>query len=299
MGRIAKYGISYQGSKSRIADEIMAILPSGKRFVDLFGGGGAMTHCAMLSGKYETFLYNDINKLITDLFIGAINGKYKDERRIITKDEFHAQKNTDGYVKYIWSFGNNGNTYLWSNNIADIKIQACKMLTAETLRNRRLEYRRFIKLVNEYRGGEISPQLKNLENLERLERLQSLQSLQSLQNLEVSNIDYRDYVYQEGDVVYCDVPYERIHGQKVKCYGVDFDSLAFYEWAKTRPYQVYFSSYEIFDDAFYCLPIKEISQIIGSTTNKQKQVEYLYSNKPFKKTDYEQITMLDVLGESK
>ena len=297
MGRIAKYGISYQGNKSRVADEIMAILPSGKRFVDLFGGGGAMTHCAMLSGKYEAFLYNDINKLITDLFIDAINGKYKDERRIITKDEFHAQKNTDGYVKYIWSFGNNGNTYLWSNNIADLKIQACKMLTAETLRDRRLEYRRFIKLVNEYRG-EINPQFKNLENLERLERLQNLERLQDFQSLQVSNIDYQDYAYQEGDVVYCDVPYEKVHGQKVKCYGVDFDSLAFYEWAKTRPYQVYFSSCEISDDAFYCLPIKEISQLIGSTTNKQKQVEYLYSNKPIAKGKFEQITMDGLIRET-
>ena len=33
------YGVSYQGNKSRIADIIINILPSGKRLVDLFGGG--------------------------------------------------------------------------------------------------------------------------------------------------------------------------------------------------------------------------------------------------------------------
>lgn len=32
------YGIPYLGNKSRIADEIIRILPSGNRFVDLFGG---------------------------------------------------------------------------------------------------------------------------------------------------------------------------------------------------------------------------------------------------------------------
>ena len=294
---MAKYGISYRGNKSRIADDIVAILPSGKRFIDLFGGGGAMTHCAMLSGKYEAFIYNDINKLITDLFVDAINGKYKDECRVVTREEFHAQKNTDGYVKYIWSFGNNGDYYLWGNNIADLKVQACRMLTAETLHDRRLEYRKFIKLVNEYRG-EINPQLQSLERLESLERLQSLERLERLQSLEVSNIDYRDYVYQEGDVVYCDVPYEKTHGQKDTYYGGHFDSLAFYKWAKTRPYQVYFSSYEISDDTFCCLPIKEINQTFGSTTNKQKQVEYLYSNKPIAKDKFEQITMSDLIGDA-
>lgn len=54
------YGIPYQGSKNRIAKDIVELLPSGKRFVDLFAGGCAMTHAAMLSGKYERFLVNDL-----------------------------------------------------------------------------------------------------------------------------------------------------------------------------------------------------------------------------------------------
>ena len=46
-----KYGITYQGSKNRIAGDLISLLPSGERFVDLFGGGFAMSHCALLSGK--------------------------------------------------------------------------------------------------------------------------------------------------------------------------------------------------------------------------------------------------------
>ena len=34
------YGVPYQGNKSRIADIIISLLPSGNRLVDLFGGGG-------------------------------------------------------------------------------------------------------------------------------------------------------------------------------------------------------------------------------------------------------------------
>ena len=70
------YGVPYQGNKSRIADIIIKILPAGKRLVDLFGGGGAITHCAMLSNKWESFLYNDLNDMITSLFIDAVYGKY-------------------------------------------------------------------------------------------------------------------------------------------------------------------------------------------------------------------------------
>lgn len=54
---MAKYGIPYTGSKSKIADEIISVLPSGDRFVDLFGGGAAMSECALLSGKYESVFY--------------------------------------------------------------------------------------------------------------------------------------------------------------------------------------------------------------------------------------------------
>lgn len=36
----ARYGVPYQGNKSRIADIIINVLPEGIRLVDLFGGGG-------------------------------------------------------------------------------------------------------------------------------------------------------------------------------------------------------------------------------------------------------------------
>ena len=62
----------------------------------------------MLSGKWDNYLYNDINPLITTLFMDAVNGKYHDEKRVITREDFENQKDTDAYIKYIWSFGNNG-----------------------------------------------------------------------------------------------------------------------------------------------------------------------------------------------
>ena len=100
-----RYGVPYQGNKSRIADILISVLPAGERLVDLFGGGGAITHCAMLSDKWHSFLYNDLNEMITGLFLDAISGKYHNEKRVITREQFEAEKDTDAYVKYIWSFG--------------------------------------------------------------------------------------------------------------------------------------------------------------------------------------------------
>ena len=63
-------------------------------------------------------------------------------------------------------------------------------------------------------------------------------------------------------------------------YGLSFDSLEFYEWAKSRDYQVFFSSYEISDDSFYRIKVKSVASLIGANTNGQKRTEYLYSNMP-------------------
>ena len=262
------YGVPYQGNKSRIADIIISLLPEGERLVDLFGGGGAITHCAMLSGKWNAFLYNDINELITTLFIDAIHGKYLNEKRVITRDDFEELKNSDPFVKYIWSFGNNGTGYLWGKDIEEIKCQACRALLDDKLNDRRLNYVKFIQLL---KGNKCNT----------LYRLQSLEHLEALNRLEVSNISYSDYEYKAGDVVYCDVPYEQKGKSKCDDYGVNFDSLAFYEWAISRDYQLYFSSYEISDERFYKKKIKSVQALIGANTNGQKVNEYLYSNKPF------------------
>ena len=51
------YGMPYRKSKSKIAEDIINILPAGRRLVDLFGGVAAITHCGMVIGKYPNILY--------------------------------------------------------------------------------------------------------------------------------------------------------------------------------------------------------------------------------------------------
>ena len=276
------YGVPYQGNKSRIADIIISLLPEGDRLVDLFGGGGAITHCAMLSGKWERFLYNDINPMITGLFLDAVNGKYHDENRVITREDFEALKDVDAYVAYIWSFGNSpAKGYLWGKDIEPFKCQACRAILSEDAPGRYDNYKKLIDIFDE--TCESPERLQSLEHLQALTQLEALQRLEALQlnKLETSNIDYKEYKYKKGDVVYCDVPYEQTTAGSCDDYGVNFDSLKFYEWAKAQPCPVYFSSYEISDGSFYKKKIKSIMSLIGATTNGNKVNEYLYSTRPF------------------
>ena len=112
-----KYGITYQGSKNAIAEKIIEVLPSGRRFVDLFGGGAAISHCAVLSGKWQKVLYNEYNPLLVDLIKKAINGDFQNEKRWISREDFFKLKEQDGYIKYCWSFSCAGNCYLYSKEL--------------------------------------------------------------------------------------------------------------------------------------------------------------------------------------
>ena len=49
------YGLPYMGSKNKIAEWVVGHFPEKKHFYDLFAGGCAVTHCAMLKNKFETF----------------------------------------------------------------------------------------------------------------------------------------------------------------------------------------------------------------------------------------------------
>lgn len=116
-----KYGLPYQGSKNKLAERIVRLLPKRTNLVDLFCGGCAVSHAALLMGKYEHIHINDINWMCPTLFIDALNGKYNDENRWISREDFFRLKDTDPYVAVVWSFGNNLRNYLYSEEIEPLK----------------------------------------------------------------------------------------------------------------------------------------------------------------------------------
>lgn len=130
--------------------------------------------------------------------------------------------------------------------------------------------------------------LESLERLERLERLQSLQALESAERLErldtirqdsfitATNSDYREYAHEEGDVVYCDPPYANTDQYKAG----DFDSVAFWEWARTRDYPVYVSEYSAPDD-FVSVWSKEKLCGFSRTKTPKNTTEHLFVHRRF------------------
>ena len=116
-----KYGLPYKGSKNKLAERIVSLLPKRTHLIDLFCGGCAVSHAALLRNKYEHIHINDINWMCPTLFIDALNGKYQNETRWISREDFFRLKDTDPYVAVVWSFGNNLRDYLYSKEIEPLK----------------------------------------------------------------------------------------------------------------------------------------------------------------------------------
>ena len=89
------YGLPYQGSKNRIARRLVDALPPAPVLYDVFCGGCAVTHAAMLSGKYQHFVINDRRGWLPDAFQKAIHGGYAHEDRWISHEDFERLKNLE------------------------------------------------------------------------------------------------------------------------------------------------------------------------------------------------------------
>jgi len=247
------YGCPYKGSKSSIAEWVVDHLPAADVLLDVFAGGCAITHCAALSGKFKKIIVNDIGSG-PELFRRAINGEYDaDKMKWVSREEFFEKKESDPFIKYVWSFGNNGKDYMYSKEIEPYKKAVFEMLTAPTVDERRLKYHEVIRQLDNYlrttgkslpsarpnelkemmyslqmeRGKKITS-LIGIEQSKEFDRNNRITSLDSISNIDFSNLDYRQLVIPEGAVVYCDPPYEGTYG-----YGMEFDHAEFWDWCRT------------------------------------------------------------------
>ena len=240
-----RYGLPYVGSKNKIAARLVDFLPRGGVFVDLFAGGCAMTHAAMVSGKYRRFVANDLRGDVIRLFVDCAEGRRPagDDWRAVTREEFRFRRN-DPLIRLVWSFGNNGRTYIYNAETEPAKIAAHEMLVAGTVADRADAFLRMIRAT-----GGMFP-IKQMASLTRLQRLQSLGSLQSLGRLSRLTVSERDYAEVEippGAVVYADPPYHGADEVNNRFYGA-FDYDRFDAWLRAVPFPVYVSGYDMPDD---------------------------------------------------
>ncbi len=308
---MSKYGLLYQGSKNKIADKIIDLLPPAENFYDLFAGGCAISHRALLSGKYNHIYANDINDM-PKLFKDAIDGKYANEDRWISREEFF-ENIDDPYIKSTWSFGGVGESYIYSRKIEPYKkalwyavmfddwtdfevlmsetVSRCKnALNGVSNKNdRRLalqrELTKYIK-ENEAEGNhnwQLHPlysQIKRstfkgnlLQSLQSLERLDSMKKINILNAsiFTISKKSYEEVPILPNSVIYCDIPYFCTTGYNKS----DFDYDKFYEWALKQTSPVYISEYWMPEDRFECVMDIEVVRK-ASPTKSAKITEKLF-----------------------
>ncbi len=291
------YGLPYKGSKNLIATKVLEHLPSAPVLVDLFCGGCAIAHAALLSGKFDKVIINDIEGGVSQLFLDAAQGKFKNETRWISREEFFRLRETDSYVRYIWSFGNNGRDYLYSKHIEPYKKalhyavffgdfdelhRLCPLISDDA--EKALQGINYLKQRRIAIGKAIVSELKEKatdEDIEtnplyqsvkrdklsgRLQRLERLERLENLENLERYNTDYRNVVLPDNSIVYCDPPYANTNRYGLN--GSGFDNEAFWEWARHCIQPVFISEYEAPKD-FVCIAEIPTTSKIAAKTSKR------------------------------
>ena len=115
------YGLPYKGSKTKLAERIIDLMPRVEHLYDLFAGGCAVAHCALIKGKYSHIHINDINPMMPQAFVKALQGGFDDEDRWISREDFFRLKDTDPYAALCFSFGSDMRTYIYGKDKEEYK----------------------------------------------------------------------------------------------------------------------------------------------------------------------------------
>lgn len=272
------YGLPYMGSKNKIAEWILSYLPKAENLYDLFCGGCAITHCAIELQRYKNYYINDINEFMPYGFIDCINGKYHDEKRWISHEEFNKLKGKgDLLVDLCFSFGNNYqkgyayskeiepvkkafhyalfyNDYSQMKNLCDIDLSPLKDIGGDI-------YKKYLYAKN------IIKQRLDLQSLESLERLERLGT-----HVTPSAKSYDEIEIKPNSVIYCDIPYRSTATYNKQTF--DYDK--FYDWCLKQTEPLFISEYWMPEADFICIAEKQKRVVLDANNNSMKKVEKLF-----------------------
>lgn len=272
-------GLPYKGSKNTIAEDLVKCLPRGKKLLDACCGGGAVLMAAAMSGRWDKVVGNDLNAATIALLDAVLIHKgqieYEQPPICTRNDFFHSLqriKNGDFTIqdcvnKYCASFGNDGKTYLYGEDIEELKTTAEMMLSSSKLEDRRKFYRKFIRILLCDPSDEKLHSLEKLQELNQLQRLEELQLLERLQRLDIFDIDYSEF-----DVVYFDIPYKGTNK-----YDFEFDYDRFYSFFASLGKPAFLSEYNAPFEVIATFDKDQKFAAYGSTGNIES-LEKLYFN---------------------
>lgn len=205
------YGLPYMGSKNRLAGRICSILPAGRRLVDLFAGGCAVTDCARQCGKFGSVLAIDRDPRPLTLFEHCIARRRLDWS-YLSRERYRAEHDRLAYSDVIcWGYGAMGRGYVYSRE-EEAKMAPVLAYIGDGAEltgapcfdhpHQRLAWCLEHELTDS--SGRIVPYAR----LRRLEALGDLElGLFGSVPVATSTGDWRTYEPLPGDVVYADPPY--------------------------------------------------------------------------------------------
>ena len=324
---MTQFGIPYMGSKAKIAPSICMNFPKSTHFYDLFGGGFAITHYMLIhkTKRHEYFHFNEINKDIVDLIQQAIKGEfsYRQFKPLwVSREDFFKHKDSNAYIRCLWSFGNNQKNYLFSKEIEPYKKSMHMAIVfnqfddlskqvfgfdkwptiCTSVKQKRLYLR---QLIEHYRKTKIPEcllrflskkqlqqlqqlqqleQLEQLQQLEQLERLQELRRLERLQELQrLERLHFTAIDYRKVEILPNSVIYCDPPYKGTVGYLDEFDHESFLDWAASQPHPVYISEYNIDDDRFQVVyDIQKRSELSSNKYVGNKTEKLYWNNKKLK-----------------
>ena len=302
------YGLPYKGSKDKIAEKICSLFPIKENFYDLFMGGGSITHYQLLQNQYKNYYANDFNQLVVKAFDMAIHGKFKNETRWISHEEFDKLKNVDPYVAFCFSFGNDLKSYTYGKDIEPYKkalyyliVFQDESLMKEIFPNIDFSFVHKIKDVNE-RRLKVKKVIDNLlitsddnrirsnESLQSFIQLESCQRLASIERLAIYNKSYDEIEIKPNSVIYLDPPYKSTNKYEI---SKDFDYEKFYSWCERQTELCFISEYSMPKDRFTCIAEIEHRSIICANENQSVIERVFLPNHQIK--DYKIPSLFDMM----
>ena len=254
-------------------------------------GGGSLIHYQLLQNQYKNYYANYFNPLVVKAFEMAIHGKFKNETRWISHEEFDKLKNTDPYVAFCFSFGNDLKSYAYGKDIEPYEkalhylvVFQDESLMKEIFSNIDFSFVHKIKDVNDRRlktqsfvktnsfaintpidiSAKTTPLLQNIINWNRLNIPCDNCSL-NVNNFEMTDKSYDEIEIKPNSVIYCDIPYKSTNKYEI---SKDFDYEKFYSWCERQTELCFISEYSMPKDRFTCIAEIEHRSIICANENQ-------------------------------
>lgn len=310
------YGLPYKGSKTKLAERIIDLMPRVEHLYDLFAGGCAVAHCALVKGKYSHIHINDINPMMPQAFVKALQGGFDDEDRWISREDFFRLKDTDPYAALCFSFGSNTRTYIYGKNKEEYKkalhyaiyfnsfdlsdkIIGVDLRPIQSCRTRQERYLMIKRLIRDAYLGNTPPPTRKPREAQKSAGCKTASDTHGSQfkkkkRTDLENLERHDRMpapisldtltwsatdYQDVQIPENSVIYCDIPYKGTNRYagkGADFDYDRFYEWALRQTQPIFISSYDMPKEDFKVIAEYSRTDTLSATNNSLRVTERIF-----------------------